>query len=234
MILDLFSRWTADHPTHQGDPRARVAGRYVVAPADGAVEPGGFRAHAGAAEGVEGGLLPVLELSPLRLLEAARDRWWRALLFAPNRAGLGLDDAETLEAVTRGALATLPVVVDCGRNAFSRPPQIEAFLRRFPKRPVVLTHGGQLNISGGHLAPAEAIFRDHDNTFLETSGIYRQDFLEQMADLIGVERVVYGSGHPHMHERVEIERVRLLPIGDEEKEAILWKNGARLLMIDWD
>ena len=55
-----------------------------------------------------------------------------------------------------------------------------------------------------------------------------------MADLIGVERVVYGSGHPHMHERVEIERVRLLPIGDEEKEAILWKNGARLLMIDWD
>ena len=84
----------------------------------------------------------MLELSPLRLLEAARDRWWRALLFAPNRAGLGLDDAETLEAVTRGALATLPVVVDCGRNAFSRPPQIEAFLRRFPKRPVVLTHGG--------------------------------------------------------------------------------------------
>jgi predicted TIM-barrel fold metal-dependent hydrolase len=92
----------------------------------------------------------------------------------------------------------------------------------------VLTHGGQHNISGGHLEEAQSLFGLYPHTLLETSGMYRQDFLETMLRELGASRILYGSGYPLMDEELEQERVAILPVGEAEREAILGDNARRL------
>jgi uncharacterized protein len=221
-VLDAFSFLDTEHP-------ARQAGeiRYVVAPARGPVSDlAALQAAARGLARVAGGLLPVLGPGRETLLRELRDPWWRGLLLSPGPQAEAVDDPEAL---ARLALdGQRPVVVECGLEGFSRPEHLRALLERCGPRPIVLTHGGQLNISGQHLREAGELFRRHPHTLLETSGIYRQDFLEAMLHELGPGRILYGSGHPLMDERLELERVAILPIGPDEKADILGRNAERL------
>jgi hypothetical protein len=216
-VLDAFSTFDAEHPvTRPG----RI--RYLLAPgADERPDPAAFRERMRALPRTAGGLLPLAWAGP----DAFADPWWKALLLRPQD-GIPLAGERVLEALASASPA--PVVIDAGHEGYSRPDHLRAFLDRCPPRPVVLTHGGQLNISGAHLEAAAELFRRHPHTLLETSGIYRQDFLEAMLDALGPGRILYGSGYPLMDEEMEQARVELLPAGDAGRQAILGGNAARI------
>src|SRR5918911_1329464 len=57
-------------------------------------------------------------------------------------------------------------------------------------------------------ADAMAVLRRHANVSIETSGVYRQDFLLDVATELGAERVLFGSNSPRMDIRLEVARVR--------------------------
>jgi hypothetical protein len=232
-VLDCHSYLSERHPVRRAGTIC-----YLLAPQPDSrgIDLDGFRhccAQLDPAR-VVGGLLPVLGLPDPTLKTALADPFWKALLLTPVYHPPGEPEISLLNPAIDGVLELardLPLMVECGVEGFSRPPALEAFLTRFPERDVVLTHGGQLNISGGHLAAAEALFAQFPHTHLETSGIYRQDFLEQQAAAMTPARILYGSGHPWMDERLELERVNILPFGSDALQDMRGGNARRLFRL---
>ena len=69
-----------------------------------------------------------------------------------------------------------------------------------------MTNGGQINISGMAQADVYEAMRSHNNLYIETAGMYRQDFLENCIDEFGAKRVIFGSNEPRMHQGFELDR----------------------------
>lgn len=128
------------------------------------------------------------------------------------------------ELQTRG----LPLMLAGGYPGFSHPSQIGDLARQFPDVTIIATHGGQLNISGLLLADAARMLRANPNVLMETSGIYREDFIEEIATELGVHRVLFGSNTPYMDQGFEATRIRLAHLDDEAKRQMGHRNIARI------
>jgi uncharacterized protein len=126
--------------------------------------------------------------------------------------------------LSRCAELDVAVLIAAGYPWVSEAAQIGDLARRFPRVRLVMTHGGQINISGLGQADAMQVLRKHANVSMETSGVYRQDFLEDVVAELGAERVLFGSNSPRMDPRLEVERVRWAKVADADKALILDGN----------
>lgn len=115
----------------------------------------------------------------------------------------------------------MPVMIKGGHQAVSHPSQIHDIALRFPMVKIIATSGGQINISGGALEDARLLLEKNRNVYMETSGIYREDFIEEMTRVIGADRLIFGSGSPVLDMAFEIERIRKAKILDGEKKTIM-------------
>ncbi len=122
-----------------------------------------------------------------------------------------------------------PVMVSGGHVRVSHPRQIEYLAKEYPHITFLATSGGQINISGLLMADAEDVLTNCPNVMVETSGIYRRDFIEQMTEKLGEERVIFGSCAPYFHQALELERIKTAEIKDESREKILSGNALNLL-----
>ncbi len=118
----------------------------------------------------------------------------------------------------------LPLLLAGGYPVFSHPSQIGDLARQFPNVTIIATHGGQINISGLLLADATRMLRANPNVIMETSGIYREDFIEDTVNELGAERVVFGSNAPYMDQGFEAARIRLAHLDEATKDAIGGQN----------
>ena len=75
---------------------------------------------------------------------------------------------------------------------------------------ILATSAGQIDICGAHLQGALSMMREHSNISVETSGIYRQDFIEDLVNEFGADRVRFGSGAPGFDIGYEAARFRWL------------------------
>ncbi|MDP7422687.1 MAG: amidohydrolase family protein [bacterium] len=121
------------------------------------------------------------------------------------------------------------IMIAGGFTPQSHPSSLYALACRFPEVEMIITSAGQINISGALLSDAEQLFRDHERLYLETSGIYRSDFIEDMVRKIGPERVLFGSNAPIYSLPFELRRIETLQIADSEKDLLLAGNAYRLL-----
>jgi predicted TIM-barrel fold metal-dependent hydrolase len=126
----------------------------------------------------------------------------------------------------------LPLLLADGYPGFSHPSQIGDLARQFPKVTIIATHGGQLNISGLLLADAGRMLRANPNVIMETSGIYREDFIEDTVAELGPERVVFGSNAPYMDQAFEATRIRLAHFDAAAKTAIGSENVRRFIRLE--
>lgn len=124
-----------------------------------------------------------------------------------------------------------PVIISGGHLRVSRAWQIAELVRRFPKVNFIITSGGQINISGSNLAEAEVMIRENPNVTMETSGIYREDFIEEIVEKYGKERVVFGSNSPEYHLGLEVKRAQWAHLSKDKIEAICWSNAAGILKL---
>jgi predicted TIM-barrel fold metal-dependent hydrolase len=125
----------------------------------------------------------------------------------------------------------LPLVIATGYPWVSEAAQVGDLARRFPDVSIVMTHGGQINISGLGQFDALEVLRRHPNVCIETSGVYRQDFLEDVARDVGSERVLFGSNSPKMDVRLEIERVRWAAVSEAARAQMLAGNARRVFRL---
>jgi predicted TIM-barrel fold metal-dependent hydrolase len=125
----------------------------------------------------------------------------------------------------------LPVIVASGYPWLSEGLQLGELARRFPEVTLVATNGAQLNISGLGQQDAELALASCPNLVIQTTGVYREDFIEGIAARLGPERVLYASGFPAFDPRLEIKRTQWAPNLDAAaKELILGGNAQRLLL----
>jgi predicted TIM-barrel fold metal-dependent hydrolase len=123
----------------------------------------------------------------------------------------------------------IPVMVAGGYPQFSHPSQIAALARRHPTAQFIATHGGQINISGLLLADAQIMLRSAANVMINTSGVYREDYIEDCVEEFGAERVIFGSGAPIFQQDFETRRIHLAHFSDTIKQQVGFDNIERLL-----
>lgn len=115
----------------------------------------------------------------------------------------------------------VPVWIHAGYPNVSHALSVREVAKAFPDVPFVVTHTGQLDISGRSGTDANLLAQETENTYFELSGVYRRDLIEELVDMLGPERVLFGSNAPYFHPQVEKTRVTGAELTDDEKETIL-------------
>jgi len=124
----------------------------------------------------------------------------------------------------------IPVMIASGYPWMSEPLQVAKLAARWPDVNIVMTNGGQINISGLGQADATLAMRKCPNLCLETAGVYRQDFIEESVAEFGAQRVVFGSGAPYFDQRYEVLRVLKAKVDIRSRKAIESANALGLFM----
>jgi predicted TIM-barrel fold metal-dependent hydrolase len=137
-----------------------------------------------------------------------------------------VDNPAVADVVPDGA----PVVVASGYPWLSEGLQVGELARARAGRPVVATNGGQINISGLGQTDVELALAASENLLVQTSGVYREDFLEGVVARFGAERLLYASAYPWFDPRLELLRVRWAHFDDDARSAILGGNAQRMLL----
>ncbi|MFA7229715.1 MAG: amidohydrolase family protein [Victivallaceae bacterium] len=114
--------------------------------------------------------------------------------------------------------------------ARSNPRQLAAFHRRFPELKLVLAHlgsWGMWNEVSEQLAGLPVYF---DLAF--TVGYLSQEDLLRLIRQLGTDRVLFGTDSPWRDQKTEVEYFQALPLTDEEKSCIFYRNAVGLLGLD--
>jgi len=120
------------------------------------------------------------------------------------------------------------VVVATGVPWLSEAPQVADLAGRFPRVSFVMTNGGQFNISGLGQQDAMLALSEHPNLYIQTTGVYRQDFIEGVVARLGAERVMYAGGSPWFEPGFEVLRVRRAKVSDADRDLLCGGTAARV------
>jgi predicted TIM-barrel fold metal-dependent hydrolase len=123
---------------------------------------------------------------------------------------------------------SVPVTVAAGYPWLSEGLQVGELAGRFPDVTFVATNGLQINMSGLGQVDAELALQDNDNLLVQTSGVYREDFIERIVRRHGPERVLFASAYPHFDPSLEVRRVQWATFSPEEQRTMLHENASRL------
>lgn len=124
-----------------------------------------------------------------------------------------------------------PVVVATGYFALSEPLQVGELAGESPEVPIVMTNGGQINISGLSMVDAWLALTTYPNLHVMTNGEYRQDFIERLARDLDPERVLYASFAPVFDPEFEHRRIRSAGMPEDARRAIEGENARRLFRL---
>lgn len=138
----------------------------------------------------------------------------------------------------------LPIIAHSGisfgrkLDAFASPHAFIPVLEQFPRLTLILAHLGE-----GYFKESFELAERYPNVLfdcsyavegsLEPPGIPDDD-VAAIFWRLGVERVLFGSDWPWGHPLRDAERIRRLPLGEEEKRLILSGNARRVLGIGQD
>jgi uncharacterized protein len=96
----------------------------------------------------------------------------------------------------------------------------------------VATNGLQLNISGLGQVDAELALAENDNLLIQTTGVYREDFIENVVRRFGPGRVLFASAYPALDPRLEIRRVQWANFDEHEQAAMLGDNATAVFALE--
>jgi len=111
------------------------------------------------------------------------------------------------------------------------PDTIYPFILGFPRLKLVCAHwGGGLPFYALMPEVAEAL----SNTYFDTAAtpfLYRPPIFQHVADIVGIERILFGSDYPLLSPTRIIDQLALVDLGEEDRAKILGGNAQRLLSI---
>lgn len=121
------------------------------------------------------------------------------------------------------------VMIEAGYPLVSHPFDIAEIANRYKDTTFIATHGLQLDSAAYALTDAEYVMRECPNLIMETSGMYAPTVVERIVHDLGMDRVVFGSHSPWLHQRFETDRISRLRVTDEEREMIFTGTFSKLL-----
>lgn len=125
----------------------------------------------------------------------------------------------------------VPLVVATGYFGVSEPLQVAELAQDFPSLTLIMTTGGQINISGLSMIDAWAALTRSPNLHVMTNGEYRQDFIERLASEFDADRVLWGSFAPLFDQQFELRRIRSARMSGDARARIEGLNAARIFNI---
>ena len=122
----------------------------------------------------------------------------------------------------------LPVLLHCGdhRFDFSNPNRLRPILEIFEGLDVIGAHFGGWSV----WEEAEDMLAEFKNFSVDTSSSLYALSPEKAAEIIrkyGADRVMFATDFPMWEIGEELGRFDAIPLTEEEREAILWRNAAR-------
>lgn len=148
--------------------------------------------------------------------------------FSPREEVFPINGTTAQKVLDEIATTFLPVVIETGVPWVSEPLQVAEVAKRYPHIPFILTNGGQLNISGLGQEEAFMALRDCPNTYIQTAGVYRQDFIETVIEVHGAHRVLFASAAPIFKPLYETLRILGASISESARDMILRDNASEL------
>jgi predicted TIM-barrel fold metal-dependent hydrolase len=153
----------------------------------------------------------------------------RGLLLHPMEEGYTINDPPAVRLVREAGSLDVPVVVAAGYPWVSHAQQIRSVAEQAEETTIVMSHGGQINISGLAQADAFLAMQACGNLCIGTNGVYRQDFLEKCIEAFGRERVLFTSMAPVFDQGFELDRVRSIKMEEPDRQFVLGANVVRIL-----
>lgn len=184
-----------------------------------------------------GRLVPLARVDPwdgpsaIEELHRAVTSGAHGLFLHPAEEHFRINDERLRPIAERANELGVPVVVATGFHCMSESIQVGRFAQWCPDIPVIMTNGGQLNISGLAQFDAELALASA-NVHILTSGVYRDDFLERAVRNFGADRVVFASYAPQFEAAYELRRAHQVHVTDEQRQLILSGNAQRLFGIE--
>jgi predicted TIM-barrel fold metal-dependent hydrolase len=164
--------------------------------------------------------------------EAIETAGARALFLHPWEENFQVD-LEIVDALINEAIHfKVPVLIMSGYPWVSEALQISTLAERWPEVPIVMSNGGQINISGLGQADSLLALRKNSNLYIDTAGIYRQDFIEEVVEELGSERVLFASNTPYYDQEYELSRIQFAKVTDKDRLAMAYGNAMRVLGVD--
>ncbi len=158
----------------------------------------------------------------------------RGLKLLPTYVHCYPDDPRLFPVYEVASAHGVPVMFHTGTSIFKgsrikygHPLLLDDIAEDFPRLKIVMCHGGR----PFWYKEAEWMIRRHKNAYIDISGIPPSQLpsifphLEKFRD-----RFVFGSDWPGIrHIARQVRKIRELPFSSATLEAILWRNGERLL-----
>jgi predicted TIM-barrel fold metal-dependent hydrolase len=176
---------------------------------------------------------PWREDAAVRLRDLLAHPAVRGLLLHPWEETFPANSERAAALATDAAALGYPVVVEAGHPLVAEALSL-ADLARQVEGTVVMTRGGQVNMSGLAQQSADLALAAAPNLRALSAGMYRQDWLEHCVAQFGAERLLHGSCAPVFDLGYELERVRRAKMGNGERAAVLGGNAAALFGLTGD
>lgn len=119
------------------------------------------------------------------------------------------------------------VQMHVGTAPLSTPYIWAEYARRFPNIRFVFTHTGYYEFG---MSTIEAV-KDLDNVWVETSGQMDVEVLKKSVEILGSERVCFGTDWPYKPVNIEINKFKELGFTEEQLENIFYRNAEKLWTI---
>jgi hypothetical protein len=111
------------------------------------------------------------------------------------------------------------------------PGLLYSFITNYPELTLVCAHwGGGLPFYALMPEVAKAL----SNVYFDTAAspwLYRDEIFKHVTEILGAEKVLYGSDYPLMKQSKLVKSIRALSLSEESKSMILGGNAQRLLSL---
>ncbi|MBP3337520.1 MAG: amidohydrolase family protein [Clostridia bacterium] len=156
----------------------------------------------------------------------------RGMKFHPVFQGFNVDDKE-MYPIYECLEGRLPVLMHMGDKNVDNatPKRLAKVMDDFPHLTVIAAHlGGVFEWEN-----AEKYLLGRDNMYVDTSSAIRFLTPERSYELMkkqGMDKVLFGTDYPLSLHKEELDLIDKIPMTEEEKELVLWKNAYKLLELE--
>jgi len=133
----------------------------------------------------------------------------------------------TVKLVRRAGELGLPVLIHCGDEMMCLPYQMDRLAAQCPDTRIILAHMGGF-FSGE--AILDVVGR-RKNTWVDTSEIPFPGMVRKCVDVLGADKVLFGTDAPCCDYHLEILKIKLAGLTPEQERLVMYENYARLMDI---
>jgi uncharacterized protein len=153
----------------------------------------------------------------------------KGLMLHPMEEGYTINEDHAVRVVKEAGSLGIPTIIAAGYPWVAHALQIRSVAEQAEEATIIMSHGGQINISGLAQADSFLAMEMCSNLYIGTNGVYRQDFLEDCIDAFGPERVLFTSMTPVFHQGFELDRANSVKMEEANRPLVLGGNMIRIL-----